>query len=283
MLTKELIAQKCNDLQKEFVNFELEFFSEWQGWVVASERMANGETVSKEEIPKAFITEYEWAKMVLETEAGGEFNWNDPKISEFFAQTVQTPFYKLWGEVITEISLRLADLTNAKTLVEAGAGKGNVTAVMLDKMASQKRNEKLFITDSQPVILETADTRNKDYPQLNQETLIWNVAEPPQNEFVKKIAFPSVLYERAMLTYTKAEAIENLSHVADILVMGDYFNYTGELFAYDRIFERIGAKPLYYKDVKRVLDRFFPNQYLFDVEAAETLKMPNLSLIIAWK
>ena len=92
-----------------------------------------------------------------------------------------------------------------------------------------------------------------------------------------------LLYERASLTYANFKSIENLAQVADVLVMGDYFNYTGELFAYDLLFEKIGLKPLMYSDVRPLLEECFSDHIIVDQRVNDITGLPNVSLVIAWK
>ncbi len=66
MLTEDLIKEKLADLQKEYLDFLLENVSEWQGFEEALQRMADGEEVPVDEIPKYFRPEYEWARLALE-------------------------------------------------------------------------------------------------------------------------------------------------------------------------------------------------------------------------
>ena len=66
-------------------------------------------------------------------------------------------------------------------------------------------------------------------------------------------------------------------------MLGDYFNYTGELFAYDLLFERIGLKPLLYRDVQPLLERCFSEHIIVDRQVQATIGLPNVSLIVAWK
>ena len=108
MINVKNIEEKLSKVQERYIDFMLESLKDWRLWAEASQRMADGKKVSKDEIPEFFHTEYEWAKIVLDMEDQGGFNWQDPRIAKLFAAEAQTPFYKLWGDTITEISLLLA-------------------------------------------------------------------------------------------------------------------------------------------------------------------------------
>ncbi len=283
MLTKQTVKEAVADLQERYVAFMLENLADWRRWARASDRMEAGERVEKSDIPAFFHSEYEWARIVIEMDSQGQFNWNDPRIAKLFAQAAQTPFYRLWGETITEISLRLADIAGVRSLLEAGAGRANLTSAMLHKMSERNSSLPLITTDAHEAVLQNIEKLRNDHPSIRQETLVWDVNTPPPEALLEKIEKPALLYERASLTYANYTCIRNCAAVAEVLVLGDYFNYTGELFAYDRIFDKIGVKPLMYRDAKTVLDECFPNRHIVDQEVTDTLGLPNVSLIIAWK
>jgi len=49
------------------------------------------------------------------------------------------------------------------------------------------------------------------------------------------------------------------------------FNYTGALFAYDEIFEKLGVFPLLYREVKLVLEECFREHFFFDARAQQAV------------
>ena len=69
----------------------------------------------------------------------------------------------------------------------------------------------------------------------------WDIKQPPSQALVEKVERPCLAYERASILYTTIPAIENIARLADIVVFGDMFNYTGALYAYDEIFKKLGA------------------------------------------
>jgi len=283
MIQEKDLAEKLSEIQERYINFMLDSLKDWRQWADASQRMADGKPVSKDEVPEFFHTEYEWAKIVLDMEDQGGFNWQDPRIAKLFAAAAQTPFYKLWGETITEVSRVLAQQINAKTLIEIGAGRGNLTRDMLVKLSRNNMSVPLVATDANETILENIAELQDDFPEQSLRTCLWDVNRPPEDLLKNQIKNPAVLYERASITYATYGSLENMAQVADVIVLGDYFNYTGELFAYDTMFDKIGVKPLLYKDVEPLLLKHFPNQILFDQQVHESVGVPNISLIIAWK
>jgi len=244
VLTEELIKENLADLEEKYVGHLVKRFSEWEVWAEISQKIVNGEEVKEHEVPKVFHVELKMMRVILEMEDLGKFDWNDPRLSQLFAEVTQDPFYTFFGEIITEISLRLADLAGVKTFLEIGAGRAHLTDIMLKQMGDNDKSIPLVATDAQPVILENIGKLKDAYPQVSLETLLWNIAEPPSDELLARIAYPTLLYERYTLNYANVKAIENIAKVADILVLGDWFNHTGKLYA---------------------------------------IKLPNITLLIAWK
>ncbi len=283
MFTVEVFKEKLADLEKEYFDFVVKHLGQWEVWAEASQRVVNREEVKEDEIPEAFHMELKMMRVVLEMQDLGKFDWNDPRLKEIFTEITQMPFYKFFGEMVVKISLRLATIAGVKTFLEIGAGKANLTGIMLRQMSKENKLIPLIATDAQPVILENVGKLKDEYPQANLETVIWNIMEPPSDELLKKVTSPTLLYERYTLNYANFKAMENVARAADILVLGDWFNHTGKLYGYDEVFKNIGANPLFYKDVKPILDDYFPNQYIFDQRVLDAIKLPNITLLIAWK
>ncbi len=282
-LTNALIKDTCSDLEQTYVDYLVDHFGDWEVWAKASQRVADREKVSEEEIPEAFRTEFKIMKVIVEMEDLGKFDWNNPALTGLFGELAQGSFYTFFGDTITKIALRLADAAGVSTLLEIGAGKANLTRIMLNQMAHMNISKPIVTTDAQPVILENIEKLRSEYPQAPLQSLLWNITAPPPEDLRAAIKPPALLYERYTLNYANVSAIKNISQVADILVLGDWFNYTGALYAYDEVFQKIGAKPFFYKDIKPLLDEYFPNQHVFDQRAIDAIKLPNITLLIAWK
>ncbi|MEI6128236.1 MAG: hypothetical protein WCQ99_16940 [Pseudomonadota bacterium] len=283
MLTSALIKEACADLEKKYFDYFVHHFAEWMKWAKASQRVADREPVSVEEIPEAFRTECKLMQAIVEMQDLGKFDWNNPILVKLFGELAQGPFYTFYGDIITKIALRLAQVSGITTLIEIGAGKANLTGIMLKQMNAIPFSLPIVTTDSQPVILENTEKLKADFPEAHLTPLLWNVTDVPSEELQAAVKSPALLYERYTLNYANTSAFKNLARIADILVLGDWFNYTGELFAYDYVFQKIGAKPLFYKDIKPLLDEYFPNQHIFDQRAQDALKIPNITMLIAWK
>ena len=83
--------------------------------------------------------------------------------------------------------------------------------------------------------------------------------------------------------YANIPSIENITRFSDMVVFGDMFNYTGKLYAYDEISKKIGALPLFYSEMKPILERCFSEHFMFDQRAQEELNFPNTTMLIGLK
>lgn len=283
MITIAAAKEKIADLEKAYVDFMVKHFGEWKKWAAVSQKMLDGEKVSEAEVPTDFVLEFKLLRTVLEMEATGKFDWNNPQLREHFGQLAQSPFYTIWGETITQISLRLAECTGVKTLVEIGAGRGNLTGIMLQQLTELNLPINLIVTDANPIVIENMEKLKNNYPQTKIDTLLWDINQPPHQELLEKIQHPCLSYERASIMYTNIPSIENIAQFSDTVVLGDMFNYTGELYPYDEISKKIGAYPLFYSEMKTILDKCLHEHYMFDQRAQEELNFPNTTLLIGLK
>ena len=186
MITKDETKEKITDLEKEYVGFMVKHFAEWKKWADASQRMLDGEKVKEDEIPEDFVLEFKLLRTVLEMEATGKFDWNNPQLREHFGQLAQSPFYKLWGKTITQISRKLAECVGVKTLVEIGAGRGNLTGIMLQQLNDSNLPINLIVTDANPIVIENMEKLKTNYPQIEIDTLLWDINQSPLKNCLRR-------------------------------------------------------------------------------------------------
>ena len=283
MLSAEQLKKDLADLEQQYVDHLIKRFGQWEVWAEASQRVADGKAVGEDEVPEAFRAELKMMKVILEMEALGKFDWNNPKLRQIFEEIAKEEFYAFFGEMITSIALRVTRAAGVKTFLEIGAGRANLTKIMLAQMSKAGIRLPLVVTDAQPVILENVERLKSSYHEADLRTALWNIMEPPPAQLLEKLNGPILLYERYTLNYAALKAFENISRVADILILGDWFNRTGRLYAYDEVFKRIGSQPLFFKDVEPLLDRHFPHRLIFDQRAQDAIKLPNITMLLAWK
>ncbi len=283
MLTQKSIRGKLADLEERYCSFMMEHFGSWQQWADQSAILLAGNDVAEEDVPEPFRFEYRMTKVVLEMEASGAWDWKNPKLIKVFEEAAGNPLYRLMAETITESAIRLCGEAGVKTLLEIGAGKGHLTGVMAGKLAEHDIPIRLIVTDSDPTILHNIEKISGTHPGGHIETMPWDIKQPPPQALVEKAERPCLAYERASILYTTIPAIENIARIADIVVFGDMFNYTGALYAYDEIFKKLGALPLFYSEVKPVLEKCFREHFFLDARAQQAIGLPSTSILIAYK
>jgi len=248
-----------------------------------TQNLLNKKKVDESEVPESYLLEFRMMQEVLKMEATGKFDWNNQVLRESFAHFAKSPYYKLWGGTIVKISLRLAELAGVKTLVEIGAGRGNLTEIMLKEMDSSAKILSLVVTDAASIVLESIDKLKKAYPQISLGTFLWDIKENPPEILLQTIQHPCLVYERASIMYSNISSIDIIAQIADIVVFGDMFNYTGKLYAYDEISRKIGGTTLFYSEIKPLMEKGFRDHYMFDLRAQQVLEYPNSTILIGWK
>ena len=283
MLTRDLVMEKLTDLEQNYCDFMVTHFAEWDVWADISQRVANGETIHESSVPEGFRIEYRFLCAILEMQTKDHFDWNNELLIEVFEASAQSPYYKLWGETIAKSCARLATLVNAKTIIEVGAGRGNLTSIMMQQVQENSLFCNMIITDSDPVVVDNIARLKSGFPDIKAETIIWNIKEPPPETLLSGIEHPCVLYERVSITYADSSVMGNLARVSDVIVLGDLFNNTGRLYAFDEVAKRIGVEPLFYHEMKPIVNKYFRDHFLFDVRAQEKIDLPNTTMLVGWK
>jgi len=283
MLTKKAVKENLADLEERYCSFMMEHFGCWEQWADQSAVLLAGNDVAEDEVPEPFRFEYRMTKVVLEMQAAGTWDWKNPKLRKVFEEAAGNPLYRLMAETITECALRLCAEAGLKTLLEIGAGKGHLTGVMAGKLTGSGSAIPLFVTDSDPVVLQGIGNIAAAHPGVHIENMQWDIRQPAPQALVDRVQQPCLAYERASVLYTAIPAIENIARLADVVVFGDMFNYTGALYAYDEIFKKLGAFPLFYSEVKPVLEKCFREHFFLDARAQQEIGFPNTSILIAFK
>jgi hypothetical protein len=283
MLTQEAIRATLSDLENRFCSFMMEHFACWKQWAEQSDRLLAGTAVAEDEVPESFRFEYRLTKVVMEMDAAGAWDWNNPKLRKVFEEAAGNPLYRLMAETITESAIRLCAAAGVKTLLEVGAGKGHLTGVMAGKIAETGGSLKLIVTDTNPAILQNIDAIKSRHSSLNLVTEQWDINQAPPQALLHKIEQPCLVYDRASIIYTAIPAIKNIAGLADAVVFGDMINYTGQLYGYDEIFKKLGVFPLFYRDLKPVLDECFREHFFLDARAQQETGFPTTSILIAYK
>jgi hypothetical protein len=277
------VRNGLRDIEENYTRYLIGHFSEWRKWAEQSDRIYAGEEVKEEDVPPVFLTEMRIMKVIKEMEMLGKFDWNNPTLRLLFSELSQAPFYTYFGGIIAHIANEMAKLSKASLLIEIGAGDGRMTELLLARMKERNIRLPLLITDTNPVVEMAGMKLKEKYPEIEITNLIWDITKPPSEEIVNHVTHPALIYERYSLTYTNYQAIDNLAQVGDILIMGGWFNNTGAIYGYDKIFEKIGFKSLLLEEVEKKLKEHYPNIYALDSAVKEAIAFPNTTLLLAWR
>lgn len=279
----ESVRQSLVDVENEYCDFMIKHFRQWFIWAEASQRVADGEDVGEDDVPASYRLELKMMKLILRMEEKGKFDWKNPELVSIFQEITNAPFYHLWGETIVQTALKISSLAGVNTLVEIGAGRGNLTEIMLKHLSGSGLSPKMIITDTDPGALDHISRLKHRYPDRAFETMPWDIREKLPEEIVSEIVPPCLVYERSSIVYADATAFDNMGRIADVLVLGDWFNNTGRLYAFDEIFKRIGATPLFYSDIEPFMDKHFKDRFFLDARAQAEIGLPNATLMVACK
>ena len=91
-------------------------------------------------------------KVIKEMETLGEFDWNNPTLRLLFSQMVGSQFYRYFGGIIAELTIKMVKLSKASCLIEVGAGEGRLAELVCTRMKERNVVLPLFITDSKPIV-----------------------------------------------------------------------------------------------------------------------------------
>ncbi|HUT83956.1 MAG TPA: hypothetical protein VMX95_04835 [Thermodesulfobacteriota bacterium] len=283
MVSMDEVKKGLRDIEENYTRYLISHFREWKKWAEQSDTIYEGREVKEEEVPPVFLTEMRIMKVIKEMETLGEFDWNNQTLRLLFSELSSGPFYTYFGGIIAHITIELAKLCKASHLVEVGAGDGRLTEILLARMKERNVQIPLLLTDSKPVV-EVASTKVREkYPAMEIESMIWDIMKPPSTEMLTRISHPSIIYERYSLTYTNYQAIANLAQVGDVLVMGGWFNNTGAIYGYDKVFAKLGFKSLLLEEIEKKLKEHYPCIYALDRAVKEAIDFPNTTLLLAWR
>jgi hypothetical protein len=283
MLSVAKVKKCLRDIEENYTRYLTTHFKDWKKWAEQSDKIYAGEEVREDDVPAVFHTEMRIMKVVREMEELGEFDWNHPTLRLLFSQMAESPFYCYFGGIIAHITIEMAKLSKASFLTEIGTGEGRLTELILARMKERNIRLPLLLTDSKPLVEMAALKLKEKYPEIGIESLIWDITKPPSIEMMNRISHPTLIYERYSLTYTNYQAIANLAQVGDILILGGWFNDTGEIYGYDKVFQKIGTKTLLLKEIEDQLKRYYPCIYPLDRAVKEAIDFPYTTILLAWR
>lgn len=259
-------------------------FPDWQPLEEAAALLLQGKPLNEKDYIPAFRPLIKMMRLIMEKSQVSSWNWSDPDVLAVFQEVSQGTVYTLFAETIVDIVTGIIANVDIGTLVEVGAGTGTVSADICRAMTKKTKTAVPFIiSDQSPMIRQTADRLREAYPELTIEDIVWDLSTGTHEHFDRDVRKPVLVFERFCMPYAGYGAIDAIAGIADILILVDDLNITGEMASFDRIYERIGAQFLVFEEAKKRLERHFSFVHVCDRDIIEMVNSPVTSFTLAIK
>jgi hypothetical protein len=259
-------------------------FSDWQPLEDAAELLLQGKPVNDGEFIPAFRPLIKMMRLIMEKSEDSSWSWSDPDVLSVFKEVSEGAVYSLFSETIVDILTGILTNVAIGTLVEVGAGTGGVSANLCSAMKKNNLLDvPLIISDQSPIIRQTADHLRTAFPDMTIADIEWDLKKGQHAYFDRAIKRPLLVFERFCMPYAGYDAIDVIAEVADILILVDDLNITGEMASFDKIYERIGAQFLLFDTARKRLEKHFSTIHVCDREIIEMVNSPVTSFTLAIK
>lgn len=259
-------------------------FSDWQPLEDAAARLLKGEPVNDGDFIPPFRPMLKMMRMIMEKSKDNSWDWSDPEVLAMFKEVSTGEVYNLFAETIVDIVTGIINRADVGTLVEVGAGTGQVSGDLCRAMRESRITDiPLIISDQSAVIGQTGDRLRQAYPELNITDIVWDLRKGRHEYFDRDIQKPVMVFERFCLPYAGYGAIDVIGEVADILILVDDLSVTGEKASFDKIYERIGSQFLIFDEARKHLEKHFSFIHVCDREIIELVNSPVFSFTLAIK
>jgi len=259
-------------------------FSDWQSLEDAAARLLREEPLNEEDFSPPFRPMLKMMRMIMEKSKDNSWRWTDPEVLAVFREVATGDVYKLFAETIVDIVTGIISCADIGTLVEVGAGTGQVSGDLCRAMRENGVTDiPLIISDQSPMIHQTGERLREAYPEIKITDIVWDLKKGPNEFFNKDIHQPVMMFERFCMPYAGYDAIDVIGQVADILILVDDLSVTGEKASFDRIYERIGTQFLIFDEAQKHLEKHFSFIHACDREIIEMVNSPVISFTLAIK
>jgi len=259
-------------------------FSDWQPLEDAAALLLQGKPVNKADYNPAFWPLIKMMRLIMEKSETSSWSWSDPDVLAVFQEVSEGAVYTLFAETIVDIVTGIIASADIGTLVEVGTGSGTVSAAICRAMRNNSITDiPLVISDQSPMIRQTADRLRGAYPEMTIADIVWDVRTGAHEYFSRNIKRPVLVFERFCMPYAGYGAIDAIAGIADILILVDDLNITGEMASFDRMYERIGAQFLVFEEARKRLEKRFSLVHVCDRDIIKMVNSPVTSFTLAIK
>lgn len=283
MNTRETILKAIEEPMKRYHEDMTTVLGNWQPLERAAGELLEGRDVNDDEIPEVYLPMLQMMRLIAKVTRESEWDRADPRIQEIFKDKAASPLYGIFTRVMAGTVSAIFSNLRIGTLVEVGAGPGQVTHSICEEMVQRNHSIPLIISDRAPGIMQVREKLARAFPSLAITAFIWNVTEPPPGELVDRLVKPVLVFERFCLPYAGHEAIDMISPIADILVMQDDLSITGRKMSFDLLYEKIGTTFLTLSEAMRHLKKYFSFIHTCDKETTEAINSGVTTFTVALK
>ncbi len=281
MISIEQIEEFINETMKEYYSEVEENMVNWQYLINASEKILAGEEFDDSECPSFFLPNIQLMKLIMDVTSIDTWDWSSPDIQKAFEKISNSEVYRIFARTTVKIALAIIRKIEIGTIVEVGTGHGQVTHMLCNELTKSSLNIPLVISDRAPSIALVEDQLHSAFPDLPIKSFIWDIGNEPPRDLIKSLRPPIFLFERFCIPYGGYRAIHNIAPIADIMLMVEDLNLTGEKQAFDLIFEKIGLEFFTFNETLKHLKQHFSIIYTCDSKISQTMGVPVTDFTLA--
>jgi hypothetical protein len=258
--------------------------SDWQPLEDAAAHLLQGKDVPDEELHPDFRPLMKMMRLIRDLTRESAWDWAHPEVQKTFLEVAGGQIFTLFSDTLVDLLTAILESIPVGTVVEAGTGPGKVTARLCAEMARRDvRDVRLIVSDQLPAVSRIADGLRSSFPSLSIADVVWNIREQAGPELTSLLKPPVLLFERFCLPYAGHAAIDNLSAIADILLLVDDLSLTGQKASFDYLYEKIGTQFLVFESARQHLEKFFSRVHVCDMETVTATRSPVTTFTLAIK
>ena len=258
--------------------------SDWQPIEDAAELLLQGKDMPDDELHPDFRPLVKMMRLIRDLTAQSAWDWGHPEVQKTFLEVAGGQIFTLFSETVVDLLIAILESVPVRTVVEAGTGPGKVTARLCAEMVRcHFEDVALILSDKLPAIHQTAAALRSAFPSLAISDFVWNIREEADPKLQSLLKPPVLVFERFCLPYAGHNAIENISKIADILLVVDDLSLTGKKASFDYLYEKIGTQFLIFETARQHLEKHFSLVHACDMETVKATRSPVTTFTIAIK
>jgi hypothetical protein len=283
MIDREAVLRCIEDPMEQYREEAKATIGNWKPLVDVSEKLLAGEEVHDGEVPSIFLPIVRMMKLIMDVTRESEWDWSDPAIQNAYKDLAASQLYNMFADATFGIVSSIIKTVEIGTLLEVGTGPGQIVTSLCREMTEHSVSVPVIISDRSPTVSRVGESLREAFPNLSVHDFVWDIKEAPPGELVEKLTKPVLIFERFCILYGGYGAIDRIGPIADILIIAEDLNLTGQKEAYDVIYEKIGSQFLTYAETKRYLEKHFSFIHTCDRKAIDSINAPVTDFTLAIK